>query len=235
MGIVLLIYCLIQLRLNNYHEKKYYNQLIKLGLPISAAILVEFVAFNIVAIAMGRVAGKFAAAQNMICTLTTISFMIPFAISNAIAVKVGFANGAENYFDLKRFAKIGTEICLGFMIFSAIIFSSFPHRIVSIFTNDPELIQICVPIMYILSCFQIFDGLQIALAGICKGLKKSKIVLIANFIAYWLISIPLGYTLAFKFNLGIKGFWIGLVGASIVLCIIMFGMLKRYFKKIHIS
>lgn len=235
MGIVLLLYCLRQMRFNNYHEKGYYKQLVKIGLPISAAILVEFVAFNIVAVAMGRVAGVYAAAQNLVCTLTTISFMVPFAISNAIAVKVGFANGAGNYVDLKRYSKIGVIISVGFMVCSAMVFSGLPSAIVGIFTSDVALIAVCVPIMYVLSCFQVFDGLQISLSGICKGVKKTNIVLIANFVAYWVISIPLGFTLAFKLKLGLMGFWLGLVASAVTLCIIMFVMLKRYFKNKQIA
>ena len=124
MGLVLLAYCFIIMRLRNYQEKDYYKSLIKIGLPISFAILVEFVAFNSVAILMGRVAGVYAAAQNLVCTLTTVSFMVPFAISNAISVKVGFANGANNIYDIKRYSLVGLIMCVGFMICSSIIFSS---------------------------------------------------------------------------------------------------------------
>jgi MATE family multidrug resistance protein len=230
MGIVLLIYCYINMRFKNYSEKGYYKNLIKIGFPISLAILVEFVAFNSIAIFMGRVAGVYAAAQNLVCSLTTISFMIPFAISNAIAIKVGFANGAKNFEDLRKYSLVGTGMSVIFMACSAVIFSLFPKPIVGIFTVDYELFKIAIPIMYVLSMFQIFDGLQIALAGICKGIKQTNIVLIANFIAYWCISIPVGYILAFKYNLMLKGFWIGLVFAACTLCLIMIGMLKNKLK-----
>lgn len=230
MGFALLIYCFTLMRFSNYEDFGYYKQLIKIGLPISFAIMVEFVAFNSVAILMGRVSGVFAAAQNLICTLTTVSFMIPFAISNAIAVKVGFANGAENYRDLKNYSKTGIIMCVGFMCSSAIVFSCFPEKLVSLFTKDASLVTICVPVMYVLSIFQVFDGLQIALAGIFKGVKKTNIVLISNFIAYWLVSIPVGCTLAFHYHLNIIGFWYGLVSAAFVLCVIMLVMLGRMFK-----
>ena len=230
MGIVLLLYCFKLMKFKDYKDFGYYKQLLKIGLPVSAAILVEFVAFNMVAVVMGRVSGIYAAAQNLICTLTTVSFMVPLAISNAIAVKVGYANGADNQIDLKEFAKIGTLMCVIFMVCSAIFIGTFPEFIVGLFTNDKELINICVPIVYILVCFQVFDGLQVALAGIYKGIKKTKIVLISNFIAYWLVSIPLGFTLAFKFNFGLAGFWWGLVSSAILLCTIMLIMLRRYIK-----
>ncbi len=229
MGFALLIYCYMNMSFRNYHEKGYYSSLLKIGAPISLAVLVEFVAFNSIAIIMGRVSGVYAAAQNLVCTLTTISFMVPFAISNAIAVKVGFANGAENIPDLKKYSFVGVVMSVLFMMCSALVFSSFPKPIVGIFTVDDNLFKIAVPVMYILSVFQVFDGLQIALAGICKGVKQTNIVLFANFVAYWCVSIPLGYILAFKFNLHLTGFWIGLVVSALILCSIMMYKLKKYY------
>lgn len=232
MGLALLFYCLGLMKFRNYHDKRYYKNLMTVGLPISLAILVEFIAFNSIAIFMGRVAGIYAAAQNLICTLTTVSFMVPLAISNAIAVKVGFANGAKQFPELKNYAVIGMLMSVGFMMCSAVVFCSFPHFLVSLFTKDITLIKICVPVLYIVSIFQIFDGLQVALAGIYKGIKKTKIVLIANFLGYWIISIPFGYWLALHNGLMLRGFWFGLLFAAIVLCILMLIMLFKYMKKL---
>lgn len=41
--------------------------------------------------------------------------------------------------------------------------------------------------------------------------------MIANFIAYWLIGLPLGYLLAFRIGWGALGVWIGLcIGLVII-------------------
>lgn len=233
MGFALLIYCFRVMNFNDYKDFEYYKSLIKIGIPISCAIMVEFIAFNSIAIIMGRVSGVYAAAQNLVCTLTTVSFMVPLAISNAIAVKVGFANGAKNINDLKRYSFVGIVMSVGFMLLSALIFSSFPHFLVGLFTQDNNLVKISVPVLYILSVFQIFDGLQVALAGIFKGIKKTGIVLVSNFVAYWLLSIPLGYTLAFHFNLNLRGFWYGLASAAVLLCVMMVIMLLKSIKKLE--
>ena len=234
LGFVLLWYCFKLMKFRNYRDdREYFRGLLKIGMPISIAILIEFVAFNCVAVIMGRVSGVYAAAQNLVCTLTTVSFMVPLAISNAIAVKVGFANGAGNFKDLKRYSFVGIVICVGFMLLSALVFSSFPHFLVGLFSQDANLIKISVPILYILAVFQVFDGLQISLAGIFKGMKRTGIVLLSNFIAYWLISIPVGCTLAFHYNLNLKGFWIGLASAAVILCAIMSGMLIKNIKNLE--
>ena len=231
MGIVLLIYCLNIMRFSNYYDFNYYKGLLKIGLPISFSILVEFVAFNSVSIFLGRVAGIYAAAQNLVCTLTTVSFMVPLAISNAIAVKVGYSNGAKNVQDVKKYSFTGVVVSVCFMACSAIIFALYPEFIVKLFTTDAQLIKISVPVIYILAMFQIFDGLQVALSGIFKGIKKTGVVLFASFVAYWLVSIPLGYMLAFKYNMNIIGFWYGLLTSSIVLCVILLVMLFKNIKK----
>lgn len=231
MGFVLLIYCFSLMKFRNYKDFDYYKSLVKIGIPISCAILVEFVAFNSIAILMGRVSGVYAAAQNLICTLTTVSFMVPLAISNAIAVKVGFANGAGNIIDLKKYSFVGIVISVGFMACSAIIFATFPEFLVRLFSQDEVLIKISVPVLYVLAIFQVFDGLQVALSGIFKGIKKTGVVLLSNFIAYWLISIPVGYTLAFHYHLNLKGFWYGLALAAIILCSIMLIMLNKNLKE----
>ena len=227
MGLTLYFYALFKMHPKDFHKTGFYQSLIKIGFPIAFAIMIEFVAFNIIVVFLGKVSGAYAAAQNLICTLTTVSFMVPLAISNAIAVKAGFANGANNMVDFKRYSFIGMAMCVGFMTVSAIIVTLFPEFLIGLFTKDLELIKICVPVVLLLGIFQIFDGMQVALAGIFKGLKDTKIVLLANFIAYWLISIPLGYTLSFKYGLTLKGFWIGLISSAIVLCIIMWGYLMK--------
>ena len=233
MGFALLIYCFSVMNFNNYKDFDYYKSLIKIGIPISCAIMVEFIAFNSIAIIMGRVSGVYAAAQNLVCTLTTVSFMVPLAISNAIAVKVGFANGAGNIKDLKRYSFVGVVMSVGFMLCSAFVFATFPQFLVKLFTQDNNLIKISIPVLYILSVFQVFDGLQVALSGIFKGMKRTGVVLISNFVAYWLISIPLGYTLAFHFHLNLRGFWYGLASAAIILCAMMSVMLLKSIKKME--
>lgn len=234
MGFVLLIYCFKLMNFKDYKDFNYYKSLMKIGIPISCAILVEFVAFNSIAIIMGRVSGVYAAAQNLVCTLTTVSFMVPLAISNAIAVKVGFANGAGNIVDLKKYSFVGIVMSVGFMACSAFIFASFPEFLVSLFTQDNTLIKISVPVLYIMAFFQVFDGLQVSLSGIFKGIKRTGVVLLANFIAYWLISIPLGCLLAFHFNFNLRGFWLGLSTAAIMLCTIMIIMLRKNIQELEI-
>lgn len=236
MGITLIAYCYLRKKVSGSIKQKrsdprYYKDLIKVGFPASIAIMVEFTAFNIIAIIMGMVAEIYAAAHTLLCTLTSVSFMVPLAISNAVAVKVGFSNGSHNYDALKKYAFTGIKTNVIFMACSAVLLGCFANFWVSLFTQDNSLIKICIPIIYILSCFQVFDGLQVTLSGIFRGIKQTKIVMVSNFISYWLIAFPLGCILAFYFKFNLIGFWIAISISSFILCSIMFITLMKKFNE----
>ncbi|MGN0017831.1 MAG: MATE family efflux transporter [Candidatus Gastranaerophilaceae bacterium] len=233
MGFGLFFYCLyyFKLKYQKVHSR-YYSVLIKVGLPISLAVCLEFLAFNSMAILMGRVDSNYAAAQNIINVISSASFMIPLSISNAIAVKVGFANGAGNLEDVKKYGLVGVGLSVGFMAVCGILFAMFPQFFARIFTNDSNLIGIIVPIMYIVAAFQCFDGLQASCGGILKGLKKTFMVSVANFIGYILIGISLGSFLAFKMHLDLFGFWIGIAFSSACVGLVLIIEIFRTYKKL---
>lgn len=233
MGIVLFLYCFNKLKIEKYNDVNYYKDLIKVGVPASLAVMVEFVGFNAITVIMGRVSGIYAAAHNIMCTLTSVSFMIPLSIASATAVKVGFANGAKYFKSLKTYAYTGIGISVCFMTFSAIFVGIIPEFLVKLFTKDADLIKVCVPIVYVLCFFQVFDGLQVSLAGIFRGIKRTNVVMFSNLIAFWGVAIPVGSVLAFFYNLDLLGYWIALGIGSIVLCSIMFVVLKTHFKKMN--
>ena len=233
MGVTLFVYALKKLKIvNDVVKPTYYMSLLKVGLPIAFAILIEFVAFNCIPVIMGRVSELYAAAQNILCTLTSIPFMAALAISNAVAVKVGFSNGMKNVHDIKRFSLAGVIMSSCCMLVSIILISCFPRFVVGLFTPDKALIEVIVPIVFILATYQLLDGLQVTLAGIFKGLKATKIVLVANFIGYWLIAIPLGTYLAFARGMNIAGYWYAIGVAAIVLNTILLVNLFRKNKQL---
>ncbi|MBP7211214.1 MATE family efflux transporter [bacterium] len=233
MGITMLVYCMVFINIHNYHENKYFVSLLKIGLPISFAILLEFLAFNLGTIIMGHVAGVYAACQNILVTITSITFMIPMAISNALSVKVGFANGAKNFTDLIRYSIVGIFASLLFMGFCSILLWSMPNLCIKIFSSDTSVLKICVPILIVIGFYQIFDGLQVSLGGIFKGLKKTKSIMVADLVAYWVVGLPIGFILAFKYHMNLYGLWVGLAISIFTLSLFLLIFLFRALKKIN--
>ncbi len=218
---VMLIFCFYKFRFKKYSEPGYYKQLLQIGFPISLAIMIEFLAFNYIAVALGKVSGVYAAAHNIIIVLISTTYMIPFGVSNALAVKVGYSNGAKHYDEMFDYIRHGLLITVCFMFVASSLFAIFPHQLASIFTKDVCVINIIVPIMVVAAVFQLTDGLQTTLGGVYKGIKKTKFILIANFVAYAVVGISLGTYLGFFKKMYLMGCWIGISVASILLTTIL--------------
>ncbi len=219
MAILLFIYCIPFLRG-------------KTGWPISLAMFFEFLGFNITAVLVGKFSAVYAACHNIIVTMTGTTYMIPLSISNAAAIKVGFANGERNMKDIKKYALTGYIIIIGYMLLNMVMYGVFPKQLLRIFTKDPVVVQTCLPVFGIVLCFLLFDGLQCACVGALKGLKETKPIMWTMAFAYLIISIPTGCFLAYKYNIVLNGFWAGLALGIIFACIISNTILIRKIKKL---
>ena len=232
MGLALLIYCFGLLRWHNPFDVKLISQLLKIGYPIGIALLLEFLGFNIITILVGREAGILAATHNIAVTIGTIAYTIPMSISSAIAIKVGFFNGARNFLEIKKYSIFGTLISVLFMLSFSAILVLFPNQIFGIFTNNSDMLKIGIPILSIVALYLMFDGLQVSLSGILKGLKMTKIASATLIAGYWLFGLPCGFVLAYHYNMSLKGFWIGLALSFMAMSTLFLIVLSHKFKKL---
>ena len=87
-----------------------------------------------------------------------------------------------------------------------------------------------VALLHLAAIFQIFDGLQVAANGALRGLKDTRVPLIATALAYSGIGIPLGWYLGLHGGLGARGVWMGLIAglaAAACLLLLRFDVLSR--------
>lgn len=230
MGVILLGYCLGMVRLKNPFDKNLIKQLLKVGYPIGIAMLLEFLGFNLITILVGRQAGILAATHNIAVTITSSAYMIPMSISAAIAIKVGYYNGAKILSEIKRYSLSGTLMAVMFMAFCSVLLTVAPRQIFEVFTSNNEMLALGIPILHIAAYYLMFDGLQVSLSGILKGLKMTKIASVTLIAGYWLFGLPFGYMLAYKYDMSLRGFWIGLAVSFLAMTILFFIVIYRKFK-----
>ena len=230
MGLVLLAYCIGMIRLKNPFDRSLIKQLLKVGYPIGIAMLLEFLGFNLITILVGREAGILAATHNIAVTITSSAYMIPMSISAAIAIKVGYYNGAKILREIKRYAFCGTLMSVLFMAICSILLTAIPLQIFKLFTDNKEMIALGLPILHIAAYYLMFDGLQVSLSGILKGLKMTKIASVTLIAGYWLFGLPFGYMLAYHYKMSLNGFWIGLAVSFLAMCTLFAVVIYRKFK-----
>ncbi len=236
MGLILLVYCFDLIRFKNPFDTSLIKQLFKIGYPIGIAMFLEFLGFNLITILVGREAGILAATHNIGVTITSSAYVIPMSISAAIAIKVGYFNGAKNLFEIKRYSLSGTLMSVAFMAFCSIMLIFFPESIFKIFTKNTAMLSLGLPILHIAAFYLMFDGLQVSLSGILKGLKMTKIASISLIAGYWLFGLPFGYVLAYHYHMSLRGFWIGLATSFLFMTIIFLVVIYKKFvllKKVY--
>ena len=70
--------------------------------------------------------------------------------------------------------------------------------------------------MYVAAAVVVGDNMQGVLGGIIRGSGKQSGGAIANFISFWLFGVPLSIVLVFVVNMGILGFWLGLLTGEVM-------------------
>lgn len=192
-------------------EKKYLSELLQIGTPIGISSSMEVSMFAAVSLLISTLSTIQIAAHQIAINFASICFMIPLGLSIAISARVGNSIGRGKPQEARFRGYIGVSISTLFMIGTATILFLFPKAITSIYTSDAEVTAIAVQLLYMAAIFQISDGLQVSGYGALRGLKDTKVPMIVNLIAYWVIGIPTAYLLGFTYNYGAPGFWIGLI------------------------
>lgn len=234
MGLVLLIYSFRMIRFKNMFDTSYIKQLLKIGSPIGLAMLLEFLGFNLITILVGKEAGILAATHNIAVTIASTAYMVPMSVSAAIAIKVGYYNGAQMFSEIKKYSISGTSLSVIFMGIFALFLFFIPEKLFGIFTSEEAMLKLGIPIMHVAALYLMFDGFQVSLSGILKGLKMTKLASVCLISGYWLFGLPLGFILAYHYKMSLIGFWIGLASTFLVLSVIFLLVVIRKFKSLKV-
>ncbi len=187
------------------------KRILSVGLPSGFQYFFEVGAFSFAVIMIGWIGANELAAHQIAISLASVSFMGVLGISQAGGILVGNAVGEQN---VQLVRKSGfTAIVLGmmWMSVSGIIFILFRNYLPYIYIRDEAVIQIASQLLIIAALFQLSDGIQAVGIGILRGLTDVKGPTVITFVAYWIISLPIGYLLGFQFGYGVIGVWIGLL------------------------
>jgi MATE family multidrug resistance protein len=196
-------------------------QLLRLGIPAAGQILFEIGAFAAATAMCARLGPLPLSGHEIALNCASFTFMVPFGISSAAAVRVGQELGRGDLAAARTAGWSAVILGAGFMTTSGLVFVSIPKTIAHIFSSDPDVIRVGATLLLVAAAFQLFDGLQIVTTGALRGTGDTGTPMLANLIAYWLISLPVAYLLGFKLQWGALGIWIGLCIGLIMIGVIL--------------
>jgi MATE family multidrug resistance protein len=191
--------------------------LLKLGAPAGGQILVEIGAFSGATAICGKLGAVPLSGHEIALNCAAFTFMVPYGVSSAAAVRVGQQLGRQDPEGARRAGWSAIMLGTAFMACSGLVFVSIPKVIARAFSPDPAVVRVGATLLLVAAAFQLFDGVQVVTTGALRGAGDTKTPMLANLVAYWFIGIPLGYFLCFRLGWGALGIWIGLcIGLMII-------------------
>lgn len=242
MFVSLLIYTLITSRyahldlfktriLTNFSEiKSFFN----LGLPLASTLTFEVAMFAVVALMIAEYPTAMIGAHQIAMNIASVFFMIPMGMSQAISARVGYFIGKKDFQASRLAGYTGISTSLIFSLFSASIMIMFASVLVGAYTQDDQIQEIAIGLLFFAAVFQLSDGLQVTTAGALRGIKDTQIPMVITAISYWLVGFPIGYYLAEVEELKANGYWMGIIAgltsAAILLMWRWIKLSKRFAK-----
>jgi len=211
------------------------GQIIRLGLPIGCSLFVEASIFAVIALLIGSLGADIVAAHQISLNFSSLVFMIPLSFAHAITVRVGWAVGKQDYRQARYSSYAGICLTIAIAVITATLTFLFPEQIAVMYTRDQNVLSLATHLLTLAALFQISDAVQVCTSGALRGYKDTRVPMQLLIIAYWVIGLPAGYTLAMTNHwtpaMGAAGFWIGLIiglsAAAILLSIRLYRLRNK--------
>jgi len=220
---VLAVYAALQPALRRYHLFQRFwrpdwhamGQVFRLGWPIGVTGLAESGLFQASALMMGWIGTVELAAHGIAMEVAALAFMVHLGLSNAATVRAGRAEGAGDAQGLRDGARVAIALSFGFGVLMVTLFLTAPDQIISLFLDETkdqtaDIIAFGTKLLALAALFQLADAMQVMALGLLRGIRDTRVPMIAAAVSYWMIGVPCSYVLAFKAGLGGVGLWLGL-------------------------
>ena len=212
--------------LHSGFEKLKIRRIISIGLPIGLQMVIEILAFSLGAIMLGWISKESLAGHQVAISMAAMTYMISFGLASGTTIRVSHAFGEHDLKEVKLAVYASLHMVIAFMSLMGILFILLRNQVPFLFTSDPNVIKVAAGLLIVGAFFQIFDGIQVVLLGALRGIADVRIPMFMAFFSYIVVSLPISYLLAFVFNFGYSGVWIGFV-FGLSTAAILFGLRLR--------
>jgi MATE family multidrug resistance protein len=191
--------------------------LLLIGLPAAGQMFFEVGVFALATALAGRVSADALAANQIALNMASLTFMVPYGIGSAGAVRVGQSIGRGDILGARAAGWTAIALGVAFMSLASSVFLAFPAGLVRAYTTDAGVLPIGVALLFVAAIFQLFDGLQGVTTGVLRGAGDTRTPMLWNLGGHWLVGLPLGYYLCFRVGRGVVGLWWGL-STGLIIC-----------------
>ena len=197
------------------------RRLTTLGTPIALEMGMETASVSLSIIMVGWLGTIALASHQVMSTISQFTFMVYYGLGAAVAVRTSYFHGQGDMLNTRHVVTAGLRLMVMLEILLGGIIFLLRKDIGSWFTDSAEVSASVLTLMLPFFIYQFGDGLQINYANALRGIADVKPLMVIAFIAFFVISLPVGYLCGFVMGYGLVGVWMafpfGLTSAGIMM------------------
>jgi putative MATE family efflux protein len=177
------------------------------------------------------IVGKFGSAAQAGYTVALriiiVTILPSWGMSNAAATLVGQNLGAKKPERAEKSVWLAGHSNAIFLVGVALVFIFFSEYLIRIFTDDQTVIPYGVDALRYISYGYVFYAYGMVMTQSFNGAGDTFTPTIINLICFWLLQIPLAYTMSLWLGMGAKGVFLSITIAESVLAVMAMIMFQR--------
>jgi multidrug resistance protein, MATE family len=193
-----------------------------LGIPGMFMMLLEWWAFEIMAAFVGLLPNSVVAisVHSVLSTVSTMTFNFFLGIAVATNIRVGNYVGSNQPEHAKMASVLGTALAFAVSAALALVILVTRNVLPMVFINDATSVTLAAHAFLSLMPYQMLDAVNSVMQGVFRGTGRQTLGAYINLFGYFVVGLPFGVFLAFKWEYGVEGLWLGLtagIGIGVLL------------------
>ncbi|GAA3937166.1 MATE family efflux transporter [Litoribacillus peritrichatus] len=177
---------------------KVFKHLSIVGIPIGLAIFAEVSVFTYIPLMIAHLGEDKVAAHQIALNVSSVMFMVPLGLSQAITVRTGYQLGRNKTELAQLSSRTGIVVAFIFGICSLSFILLNRDSIPALYTSETSVLEVASTLLVLAALFQLTDTLQITTAGALRGYQLTAVPMCITIISFWAISMPAGYLLGLE-------------------------------------
>ena len=204
-------------------------RVLRYGIPVALHLGLEMGAFGATTFLAGMLGVQATVAHGVVINLASMSFMVPLGIGLAATTRIGNLIGERRYSDAQSSAQLA--LALSAVTMAALGVGLFLGREwlpAMYIPDDPGALALAAAILPIAAAFQIVDGLQVVGSGILRGMGRTIPPAVFNFVAWWVLALPLAAWFVLRRGGDLVEVWWSLaLGLGVVAVLVVAWVVRR--------
>lgn len=183
------------------------GEYIRISIPVLISDGILAIGNNTVAMVVGHLSVAFVAANAITSVTQQMSNVLAQGVAQAGAIVTGqtLGEGGRDKALSQGYAFLGLGLCLG--LFAAVVIRLISGPVIHAYSMSQETTEVAGQLMDAIGFIMIFQSANsIMTKGVLRGGGDTKVLMIADNIFLWMLSIPLGLLAGFVLEL--PAFWI---------------------------